>query len=144
MRTCVLGESSARRIFTKPAKINGYRKVCLPHETYPVLVPEADHCAEGILLDGLNRLELDKIVYFEGEEYELSPCTTVLPDGSFVDALFFDEGIMPRPQVEDWSFSNWLDNHKDYMLRQTSHYMSYYGVMSANEADIYWQSYREN
>ena len=143
VRSCVLGDYSATRIMTKPATIRGYRKVCLPHETYPVLVPEVDHYAEGILLYGLTRLELDKIVFFEGEEYELSPCTAVLADGSFIDALFFDEGVMPMPQSEDWLFSVWIDQHKDYMLRQTSHYMTYFGLMSAVEADHYWQTYQE-
>lgn len=143
VRSCVLGNSSSQRIVTKPATIAGYRKVCLPHETYPVLVPDANRCAEGILLDGLDRRELDRIVFFEGEEYELSPCTAALADGSFIDALFFDEGIMPRPQSKDWSFSFWVDQHKDYMLRQTAHYMSYFGLMSAVEADQYWQTYQE-
>ncbi|MGI9317054.1 MAG: gamma-glutamylcyclotransferase family protein [bacterium] len=140
---CVLGENPAARIVTEPGVFAGYRKVRLPHETYPILVPDADSSAEGILIDGLNKHELNRIVFFEGDEYELSPCSIHLPDGSGVDALFFDEGVMPPPRSEEWDLALWLQHHKGFMLRQSSHYMSYYGLLSASEADSHWQSYQE-
>lgn len=141
--SCVLGREPESRIVTRHAALVGYRKVCLPHETYPILVPEVDSVAEGVLLDGLTRQELDRIVFFEGEEFELSPCRTRLADGTGVEALFFDEGLMPLPESRDWSFAEWIEHHKNTMLRQSSCYMSYFGTMSAAEADYYWQTYKE-
>jgi hypothetical protein len=64
-------------------------------------------------------------------------------DGCYVEALFFDEGIMPAAEMVDWDFSYWREQCKPFMLRQAAEYMSYYGKMSAQEADYYWQNYKE-
>lgn len=141
--TCVLGDYPASRIVIAPATFAGYRKARLPHETYPMLVPEADSIADGVLLHGLNKKDLDRIVFFEGEEYELSPCQVRLSDKTCAEALFFDEGIMPLAETEVWDYRLWVEQHKDYMLRQSRVYMSLYGKMSAAEADVHWQTYVE-
>ncbi len=136
-------ESLPERISMKPAMIFGFRKVRLPHETYPMLVPAAESDAPGVLIHGLLREDLDRIVFFEGAEYELAPCEVRLGNGDVMDALFFDEGIMPPPRTEQWDFEAWRRDHKDYLLRQSRVYMAWFGRMSATEADRYWQEYRE-
>ena len=143
---CVIGEQPEPRIYQTPARLGGYRKVRLPHEFYPMLVPDAESWAEGVAIHGLNKHELNRIVFFEGEEYELAPCQIkvgVEPELSCLEALFFDEGIMPPPRSQNWDFEEWRTEHKDYLIRQTTVYMSYYGKMSAAEADVYWQNYSE-
>lgn len=139
---CVIGQA-ADKVTMKPAFIAGFYKARLPHESYPMLVPDAEREAPGQLLYGLTMTDLDRIVFFEGEEYELSPCKVRLDGDQWTDALFFDEGIMPPPRTEEWDFDHWKTCHKDYMIRQSKIYMSYYGKISAAEADIYWQNYRE-
>jgi len=139
---CVLDTELPARIKTQPASLSGYRKVKLPHETYPLLVVDAHQDAQGVLIYGLSKEELNRIVYFEGEEYELVPCQS-RSEAGVVEALFFDEGVMPPAQTEDWDFAYWQREHKPYLLRQSRVYMSYYGKMSAKEADIYWQNYSE-
>ncbi len=141
--TCVLGECPASRIVIEPAIFVDYRRARLPHESYPMLVPEADSIVEGVLLCGLNKKDLDRSVFFEGEEYELSPCQVKLADETCAEALFFDEGIMPLPETEAWDYKLWATQHKDYMLRQSRVYMSLNGKMSAAEADVHWQTYVE-
>ena len=130
-------------IHMEPASISGFRKVRLPHETYPMLVPAAEGEAGGALIHGLSRQDLDRIVFFEGEEYELAPCVVRLGDGEVADALFFDEGIMPPPRTEQWDFDSWQREHKAYLLRQSKVYMAWFGRMSAAEADRFWQEYHE-
>ncbi len=126
------------------ASIPGFRKVRLPHESYPMLVPDAEFEAPGVLLVGLSKADLDRIVFFEGEEYELAPCQVHALDGGCAEALFFDEGIMPPPRTEPWDFVTWQRDHKDYLIRQSRAYMACYGRMSLAEADTYWQNYSES
>ena len=140
---CVIGESASAGIKMQPAILAGYRKVRLPHETYPLLIPEVDSRANGMLLHGLDKEALDKIVFFEGEEYELSPVAVKTEDGECREALFFDEGIMPPARTETWDFAEWRRLHKEYLIRQATAYMSWYGKLSAAEADVYWQNYSE-
>ena len=140
---CVVGEEAASSVVMQTAVISGYRKARLPHEFYPMLVPEAESQAPGMLLYGLDKASLDRIVFFEGEEYELSPVAVKTDEGQCVEALFFDEGIMPPPRLEIWDFAEWKREHKQYLIRQAGVYMSYYGKMSAADADVYWQNYSE-
>lgn len=139
----------ADKVTMRPARISGFFRARLPHESYPMLVPDAEQEALGQLLYGLDKTDLDRIVFFEGEEYELSPCRVRLlevsekDEGESVEALFFDEGIMPPPQTEAWDFEHWQQHNKPYMLRQSRVYMSLFGKMSAAEADVYWQNYKE-
>ncbi len=139
---CVLDDELTDRIQFQAAFLSGYRRVKLPHETYPLLIPDAQGVTEGRLIRGLNSEELKRIVFFEGEEYELSPCQVKTLD-SVADALFFDEGVMPPAISEEWNFKQWQQVHKAYLIRQSKVYMSWYGKMSAREADIYWQNYSE-
>jgi hypothetical protein len=139
---CVLNNETAG-LSMVAASLNGYRVTRLPHETYPILVTDAKHMAHGQLLYGLSKEQLDRVIFFEGEEYQISPCEVSLENGDQVVAQFFDEGIMPAAEMTDWCFNTWQQQHKDYLLRQSAVYISYYGKMSAAEADYYWQSYTE-
>jgi len=143
MLACVVGETAAAAVTMETGWLAGYRKARLPHENYPLLVPEAESFAQGALLYGLQKPQIDRIVFFEGEEYELSPCKVKTEGSKTVDALFFDEGIMPPPRTEEWCLAHWQKHHKQFMIRQSREYMSYYGLMSAVEADIHWQNYQE-
>lgn len=141
--SCVLDAPVPVRISIQPASLPGYRKARLPHENYPMLVPDAESVAPGVLITGLNKEELDRIVFFEGEEYELAPCQVYSDENEIMEALFFDEGIMPPPQSEEWDLATWQCRSKEYFLRQSTAYMKLYGSMSAAEADVYWQNYSE-
>ncbi|NKB62651.1 MAG: hypothetical protein GKR95_11190 [Gammaproteobacteria bacterium] len=138
---CVLGEK-IEGLSMVDAEFPGYRVATLPHESYPVLVSDEKAMANGKLLSGLEQAHLDRIIFFEGEEYQIRPCTVRSPSGD-VEARFFDEAIMPAPEMTDWCFTQWQQQHKSFLLRQSEVYMSYYGKMSAAEADYYWQTYSE-
>ena len=140
---CVLDQSTVG-LTMQPATLSGYRVARLPHESYPMLVADQTRVAHGQLLAGLDAEQLKRIVFFEGEEYVITPCLVQLECGGFANALFFDEGIMPSAELTDWSFNQWIENHKDFMLKQSSAYMSFYGKMTAAEADYYWQTFKDD
>ena len=128
-------------LYMVPASLEGFRVAKLPHESYPLLVKDDSKTAQGQLLMGLSESDLDRIVFFEGEEYELKECEVMTEQGQTMTALFFDEGVMPPAEMENWDFAEWVACSKDYMMGQSAVYMSYYGHMTAAEADIHWQNY---
>ena len=140
--SCVLNDS-IEGLTMQTCSLNGFRVCKLPHEDYPVLVVDENCTAPGMLLNGLTPAQLDRILFYEGEEYAITPCNVELESGEFVNALFFDEANMPTPVMTDWCFDTWIKFHKDYLLRQCAAYMKFYGKMSAAEADYYWQTYSE-
>ena len=139
---CVLNENVSN-LHMVPASLNHHRVAKLPHESYPMLVADERYRAPGQLLYGLSQEQLDRIIFFEGEEYQIASCLVHLDNGSVAHARFFSEGIMPKPEMTDWCFDQWRQQHKAYLLRQSSVYMAYYGKMSAAQADYYWQTYSE-
>ena len=140
---CVLGEDVAN-LSMQSCHLDGYRVARLPHEDYPMLVEHPHTSAPGQLLQGLTAKQLDRVIFYEGEEYEISPCEVRLASGAMAKALFFSEGIMPEPQMTDWCFETWRAQHKAYLLRQSAAYMAWYGKLPAAEADYYWQTYTED
>ena len=124
-----------------PASMDGFWVAKLPHESYPMLIRNESKKAQGQLLIGLSEADLDRIVFFEGEEYVLRECEVETGGGDTLTALYFDEGVMPPAKMESWDFEEWAANSKDYMMGQSAVYMSYYGHMTAAEADVYWQNY---
>ena len=139
---CVLGELPTGLVMT-PCSLAGFRVSKLPHEDYPMLVVDDTRQASGQLLTGLNQQQLERIIFFEGEEYQISPCVVETESGELISAIYFSEGIMPAPEQTDWCFDHWCQHHKDYLLRQSAAYMTWYGKLSAAEADYYWQTYSE-
>jgi len=138
----VIGDN-ADTVEMQSGSLPGFYKARLPHESYPMLVAAAEEEAQGQLIYGLSPESLDRIIFFEGEEYELTPCKVRCNSGELVSALFFDEGNMPPPVTETWDFDHWRDHYKNYMLRQSAKYRAYYGEMTAADADTYWQNYEE-
>ncbi|MEM7194224.1 MAG: gamma-glutamylcyclotransferase family protein [Pseudomonadota bacterium] len=139
---CVL-DRKINDLSLEDATLGGYRVACLPHESYPLLVRQAGQMASGKLIHGLSEEDFARIVFFEGEEYQVSACHVSTQRSTRLPARFFDEGIMPPAESRQWSFERWQVNDKAYMLRQSAVYMSLYGKMSAAEADVYWQNYSE-
>ncbi|MFT5110707.1 MAG: hypothetical protein ACI8P9_000016 [Parasphingorhabdus sp.] len=139
---CVL-EENTDRLSMVSCKLENFRVARLPHEDYPMLVVDESRIASGQLLCGLSKAQLDRILFYEGEEYALAPCYVKLDSGETVLASFFSENNMPAPEMTDWCFETWVRNHKDYLLRQSAAYMSWYGKMSATDADFYWQTYSD-
>ncbi len=141
--SCVL-DNDIDGLTMESCRLDGFQVCKLPHEDYPVLVVDKNHSAAGKLVRGLSQAQLDRILFYEGDEYEITSCEVVLSSGQTVSALFFDEGDMPNPIMTDWCFDTWVLQHKEFLLGQSTAYMSWYGKMSAAQADYYWQTYSED
>ncbi len=120
--------------------VSGYRQSEVAEESYPVLVAQEDSRCSGMLIRGLTSVALERILFFEGEEYLLSPIS-VNPLGtsdSPVDAYYFRDAGVYTVRPNAWSFEAWQSQHKQSFLVASRAYMDLFGSMTAAEADEHW------
>ena len=138
----VLGRSVDVSIY-QPARLAGYRVVCVPDETYPVLVESPGMQVAGALIRGLGPQDLERIHFFEGEEYALEHREVCLEHGVMKRALVCLEGAIPgmdEPLVprRPWSLSTWQASDKAKFVTLIDAFMSVYGVGTTEEAEALW------
>ena len=129
-----------RSLKLQAATVSGYRQAAVAEESYPVLVESAGSGCNGLLIYGLTPVALERILFFEGEEYSLSPIS-VLPEDSVngpVDAFYFRDAGVYSVQANAWSFETWQAEHKESFLVASREYMALFGSMTAAEADAHW------
>lgn len=126
------------------ASLAGYRLVRLPDESYPVLVATGGATVEGGLLYGLTDEDLDRIAFFENQEYRFERCTVSLAGGSQQEALFCRENEVASGATESWTLNDWQQLDKPVFLAHTIQYMKLYGAASAEEADEVWRNMKKN
>ena len=106
-------------------------------EVFPVLVPAPGQHADGFLIYGLSAQALDRILFFEGEEYRLEPLTVRLSDGLHAARYFRDTAVYQISE-HSWDFDGWRIKERDEFIRRTNDYMALYNTMSAADADAHW------
>ncbi|MGB1547299.1 MAG: gamma-glutamylcyclotransferase family protein [Alphaproteobacteria bacterium] len=93
-----------------PAKavLRGYRRVCVPGETYPYLLPFPKSAVEGIAFPNLNDVAMARLLHFEGNAYRLAPVTVEREAEAKPATLmaFFRAGSFPRV-FRPWDFETW-------------------------------------
>lgn len=125
----------------EPAVAENHATLRLVDEDYPLLAPAPGRRAEGVLLYGLTEAELDRIRFFEEEEYALAPITVRTARGP-VEALHLDGTAKPRASSVEWDFAAWCREHRPAALEATREYMAHYGRLSAAELDAIWPAIR--
>lgn len=125
----------------EPAVAENHATLRLIDEDYPLLAPAPGRRAAGVLLYGLTEAELDRIRFFEEEEYALAPITVRTARGP-VEALHLGGTAKPRASSVDWDFAAWCREHRPAALEATREYMAHYGRLSAAELDAIWPAIR--
>ena len=124
----------------QPAWLDGYRRVTVQRETFPMVVAAPGQRMEGVVVEGLNATDIDRILFFESIEYAPSTIDVSLADGSPLSAQCFltNEGIGHKGDV--WEYERWLSDHKADCLRETRLWMALYGHVDCHEADSLWDA----
>ena len=108
-------------------------------ESYPILVPDAGSRARGRLVGGLDAEALERVLFFEGEEYAIAPLEVEVGGERRPAQYFRDTGVY-RTSGGSWDFARWRAAGIDDFLDHTARYMALYGTMSAAEADAVWNA----
>jgi len=116
----------------------GYRQQEVIGESYPVLMPDATKQTRGLLINGLNEIAMQRIHFFEGDEYALAEIGISTTDNANISANYYrDTGVYEILET-GWDFQQWQRTHKVSFLKRCENYMQLFGTMSATEADRYW------
>ena len=102
VRALVLG-SDRPEVRTEPAWMPGATAARVPGESYPHLVASEGVRAPGEVLYGLGETCLDRIRFFEGDEYALFECEVERASGELIAAVYFGGVAIPPAPVVAWS-----------------------------------------
>ena len=138
VRALVLGPDSPG-IRTEPAWMPDAAAARVPGESYPFLVSIEGARAPGELLHGLDQTCLDRIHFFESDEYACVRCVVELADGERIAAMHFGGIAIPKATLVPWSLERWQAREKAIFLSMTREYMSGWQRSTRHEAEALWQ-----
>ncbi len=127
---------------SEPARLDGYRRLRVKGESYPTLRPAADARVDGLLVRDLSQREVNRVAFYEGEEYRLLNLPVTRPDGVSEPALIFaaDHGLETDGE---WDLARWRETEKPGLLIAARAFMEHFGaVESAATADRRWREAR--
>jgi hypothetical protein len=133
----------ADNLMLTPATAYGQKQCEVVEESYPVLVADEAASCSGLLISQLTPLALQRIMFFEGEEYFLAPVSVSAHGGSVVNAWYFRDAGVYTVRGTAWDFAAWQNTHKTSFMQASSEYMALFGTMTSAEADAHWQALAE-
>ena len=114
VRRLVLGRLAPDEV--EPATLKGWRRVKLAGLTYPGMVADPKGSVPGVLARGLDRVARQRLVRYEGDEYELVPVEVVAGNGKTVSAVTFVSGRALKRAAGSWEIADWQRRHKRRFL----------------------------
>ena len=139
VRALVLGRAPPAAVRTEPAWMPGTAVALVPGESYPHLVSAEGARAPGDLVHGLEVGSLDRILFFEGDEYAFVECVVERAGGERVAAMHFRGVAIPEAPVVPWSLEQWQSKEKPRFLAMTREYMALWRRATRAEAEARWQ-----
>ena len=138
VRALVLGRTPPA-VRAEPAWMPGAAAVRVPGESYPWLVPAEGARVPGELLHGLDERCLDRILFFEGDEYAFVECLVERAGGGRAAAVHFGGAGIPEGPAVEWSLEQWQAREKPRFLSMTREYMELWQRATRAQAEAFWQ-----
>jgi len=133
----VLGRSvSANELMA--ARLEGFRRVKVPDESYPVLAAANGSEIVGAVISKLSESDWDRIIFFENVEYEHRECVVELDDSTELIAVLYSDGVMIPGADDEWTLEWWQEVHKPHLMPAVREYMALFGKATMDEADAVW------
>jgi hypothetical protein len=98
-------------------------------KAYPILLTQRGSRAEGILVSGFNYIDIDRLSYYESEDYVLQLITVQTKAGPY-QAKFFQPTRKLGDSGESWTLKGWQYIEKSKALIVARQLMQYYGYIS--------------
>ena len=138
VRALVLGRDRPE-VRIEPAWMPDAAVALVPGESYPYLVSVDGARAPGEVLHGLDEAGLDRIHFFENDEYAFVECEVERTDGERIDAMHFGGVAIPQAPHVPWSLEQWQATEKTRFLSMTREYMAMWRHATRDEAEALWQ-----
>lgn len=131
----VLGRPAA--VMAEPAVLGGFKRRRARDEVFPILVPDLHDgtTVDGLLIDGLEDHDLDRILFYEGAGYALRPL--VVEDGRRrrrSARVFLSTGLL-QDSGEPWHLDQWQGSEKAYALLLAEELMTFHGTCAVEDVE---------
>ena len=138
VRALVLGPECPE-VRAEPAWMPRATTALVPGESYPYLVSVEAARAPGEVLYGLDATCLDRIRFFEGDEYAFVECVIERRGGERIAAMHFGGVGIAQAPIVAWSLERWQANEKARFLSMAREYMAGWRRATRDEAEAVWQ-----
>ena len=139
IRRCVFAESTDDGQIIH-AHAQGYDTMFYPSETYPVLVPVPGVVTMGHVLLNPSDEALERMVFFEGSEYELADLPVTSADGETIQVRYNRASDSGLDFSKPWNYEKWCSTERDNFFEITRLYMERcWGKMTLAEASLIWR-----
>ena len=119
----------------------GYSTLRYPQESFPVLLPRVGQSAKGILLIDPTAEALERMAFYEGDEYEIASLSVTLDTGEVIHAQYnraleLDGVVFEEP----WCLHKWQATESQILVEITKQYFTRgWGIMDVTQADKLWR-----
>ena len=133
----VIGRDLGNLSFT-PGWMKGYVADTAERYSFPTLVEHRTGRVDGIVVKGLSAADVDRIAYFEDEDYTATVADIATAEGD-VSAQVYVATTRLKSSGKPWSFDHWRIHDKPLLLAVTRKVMcEHYGVTPMSEIDAVW------
>ncbi|MFK8082183.1 MAG: gamma-glutamylcyclotransferase family protein [Granulosicoccus sp.] len=125
-------------ITLEPAHVEGYLPLWVVDDHYPVLVPRSGSKTDGLIIRGLTPEALDRIIFFEGGEFDMQRLDVISASGKTEAVQYFADADQKQISDHVWRLDEWQRLTKPDTMPRVFRYMQCFGKMSIDEADAFW------
>jgi len=131
--------SEIKNITAQKAFAKGFTAKEYPGHSYPILLKHDGSTTQGLMLCGLSELATKRLAFYEGDLYQLQTITVEIETKHTVEAIYHATGNIEANSFKKWTLSDWQENHKDDYLKKCRAFMTYFGKITAEEANELWE-----
>ena len=107
---------------------------------FPVMIPEPNSEAHGLVLKNLNEPDVERLNYYElGFDYVLATTSVETNTGQIgVSAYFCNRSDMATTKL--WSFDDWLSDHSEIQYLAAREFLDFFGTKFGDTAKVMYHS----
>lgn len=135
----VLGRKANGLSFT-PGWLKGYVADTAARYSFPTLIEHRTGRVDGVIVKGLTAADVDRIAYFEDEDYTVTVADIATAEGD-ISAQVYVATTRLKSSGKPWSFDHWRIHDKPLLLAVTRRVMAeHYGITPMSEIDVVWHA----
>lgn len=129
VRHLVLGRRHRTTAY-RPARLDGFRRVRVRGESYPMLIADTTATVDGIVMSGLDVIDAERIAWYEGGDYVIEYRTVWPRQGNAITARIFAATAALQHDDEPWDYRTWQQRDKPDALALTTAWMALAGKVT--------------
>ena len=139
LREIVLGRDMSSDDICE-ATIKDFQVYWAKEGPFPVMIPEPNSEAYGLVLKNLSELDVERLNYYElGFDYVLATTSVETHAGQIgVSAYFCNRSDMATSKL--WSYDDWLSDHSEIQYLAAREFLDFFGTKFGDTAQVMYNS----